>query len=305
MKPIKRELRGVLVLDKPTGITSMRALSIVKRLLRCKKAGHTGTLDPLATGVLPICFGKATGIARYLLADDKTYTVTMKLGVQTDTCDAEGQVLSKQPVPAFTDQQIHAALDLFRGEQLQRPPAFSALKVNGKRAYELARKGVEVKLAERRVHVYQLSLEGCTSDTLSLRCHVSKGTYIRSLVRDIGAELGCGAHITALRRIQSGQFSLTNAWTLERLEEAPEEALRELFPLQEVLQDYPQIILDEEEALRLRQGLINYQLRGRTPEQSGLHVAIDHTGECLALLQTTDDENNPWKIEKVFPPLQT
>ena len=303
MKQQKRELRGVLVLDKPTGMTSMKALAIVKRLLRCKKAGHTGTLDPLATGVLPICFGKATGIARYLLADDKTYRVTFQLGISTDTCDSEGEILLERPVPAITAEQAESVLDDFRGEQMQRPPAYSALKVDGKRAYELARKGEDVKLAPRPVIVHELVMEEKTDNTWTLFCHVSKGTYIRSLVRDIGEKLSCGAHLTSLRRLQSGQFSLEDAWTLEEIEEDTEKTLEAIQPLQQVLREYPILALEEEEAFRLSQGLINYQLRERQPEQEGLHLALRPDGELLALLRTTEEEEKPWKIEKVFPPL--
>ena len=204
-------VHGIILLDKRLGVSSNKALQEVRRLFNANKAGHTGSLDPLATGLLPLCFGEATKVSALMLDDDKRYQVTMKLGVMTDTGDAEGQVIERKPVPELSIEQIQCCLAKFMGLQAQVPPMYSALKLNGKKLYELAREGITVERAPRQITIYELHLLDATFDTLTLDVACSKGTYIRSLAEDIGHDLGCGATVTALRRTQAGQFLLANA----------------------------------------------------------------------------------------------
>jgi tRNA pseudouridine55 synthase len=210
-------VHGIILLDKRLGVSSNKALQEVRRLFNANKAGHTGSLDPLATGLLPLCFGEATKVSALMLDDDKRYQVTMKLGVMTDTGDAEGQVIETKPVPELSIDQIQCSLEKFIGLQAQVPPMYSALKLNGKKLYELAREGITVERAPRQITIYELHLLEATFDTLTLDVACSKGTYIRSLAEDIGHDLGCGATVTALRRSQAGQFLLENAKTIEQL----------------------------------------------------------------------------------------
>ncbi len=212
-----RDVNGILLLDKPSGITSNDALQQVKRLYFAKKAGHTGSLDPLASGVLPICMGEATKVSAFLLDADKRYQVRCQLGVRTATADAEGEVLETRPVGNYSEQQLEAVLDGFRGSIEQVPPMYSALKHEGQRLYKLARQGVEVEREARTVEIYQLTLTGRGPDWIDIAVHCSKGTYVRTLAEDIGDRLGCGAHVSALRRTAVGPYSETGLVTLEQL----------------------------------------------------------------------------------------
>ncbi|MDP2811278.1 MAG: tRNA pseudouridine(55) synthase TruB [Rhodocyclaceae bacterium] len=213
----RRQVDGVLLLDKSTGMTSNTALQVARRLFNAEKAGHTGTLDPLATGLLPLCFGEATKFAGELLAADKTYRAILRLGVTTDTADAEGQVLLTRPV-AVAAADFEAALPRFRGEIEQVPPMYSALKRAGRPLYEYARQGIELERAPRRVTIHDLRLLDFAGDMAEIDVSCSKGTYIRTLAADIGEALGCGAHLTALRRTRIGDLAVAAAMTLERLE---------------------------------------------------------------------------------------
>lgn len=215
----RRNIDGVLLLDKPLGVTSNGALQAARRLYNAAKAGHTGTLDPLATGLLPICFGEATKFAGELLDADKTYAASLRLGITTDTGDAEGRSLQVRPV-AVEPHQVAAVLKGFVGEILQLPPMHSALKRDGKPLYEYARKGIAVERTHRRVIIHSITLDACESETLSITVDCSKGTYIRTLAEDIGAALGCGAHLSALRRTRIGSLRLEQALTLAELEAA-------------------------------------------------------------------------------------
>lgn len=212
-RPRYRELTGILLLDKRSGITSNRALQDMRHLFQALKAGHTGSLDPLATGLLPICFGEASKFSQFLLDADKRYQVRARLGVTTTTGDADGDVVAEQPVPALDAALIESVLARFRGDILQVPSMYSALKRNGVPLYELARKGIEIEREARPVSIYELSLLAWDATSLTLDCHVSKGTYIRSLVEDIGAVLGCGAHVVDLRRLSAGPFRAESMWT--------------------------------------------------------------------------------------------
>ncbi|MCF6290910.1 MAG: tRNA pseudouridine(55) synthase TruB [Desulfobacterales bacterium] len=203
---------GVFLVDKPVGPTSFAMVRLVRRALGIKKVGHAGTLDPFASGLLVICAGRpATRLISCFMEGDKEYAATMRLGVETDTQDCEGRVVNQRPVPDLTLAAMHRCLAGFIGEQLQEPPCFSALKYKGKPLYYYARKGIEVKKEARRIEIKALDCLGLDKDTLAVRVVCSKGTYIRTLAADIGAALGCGAHLVALRRLRSGPFSVTAA----------------------------------------------------------------------------------------------
>ncbi len=210
-------VNGVLLLDKPAGMSSNHALQRVRRLFQAQKAGHTGTLDPMATGLLPVCFGEATKFSSYLLDADKCYRTYVRLGEITDTGDAEGAVVERRSVAGFTDTDIERALASFRGEIKQVPPMYSALKHQGRPLYELARQGKTIERAPRPVTVYDMRLLGRDASGFELEVACSKGTYIRTLAEDIGHALGCGAHITALRRLRTGTFDDSGMVSLETL----------------------------------------------------------------------------------------
>jgi tRNA pseudouridine55 synthase len=248
-------VHGIILLDKRLGVSSNKALQEVRRLFNANKAGHTGSLDPLATGLLPLCFGEATKVSALMLDDDKRYQVTMKLGVMTDTGDAEGQVIETKPVPELSIDQIQCSLEKFIGLQAQVPPMYSALKLNGKKLYELAREGITVERAPRQITIYELHLLEATFDTLTLDVACSKGTYIRSLVEDIGHDLGCGATVTALRRSQAGQFLLENAKTIEQLSAlANDELYANLMACDKPLEKLPALHLSEQQAKAISYG---------------------------------------------------
>ena len=254
----RRQLHGVILLDKPLGLSSNDALQKVRRLMRAEKAGHTGTLDPLATGLLPLCFGAATKFSQVSLDADKRYTATLKLGATTTTGDAEGEVLQTRPV---TPEQVNAdsiakACERFTGPIEQVPPMHSALKHQGKALYEYARQGIDIERPPRQVTIHRIDILGWQGDVLELDVQCSKGTYIRTLAQDIGEALGCGAHLIGLRRTGSGGVSLNGAVTLEALT-AMSEAERDahLLPADILLNDWPEVLLSEPEAARFLTGL--------------------------------------------------
>ncbi|MEK7437700.1 MAG: tRNA pseudouridine(55) synthase TruB [Pseudomonadota bacterium] len=251
---IKRSLNGVLMLDKALAASSNAALQQAKRLYQAAKAGHAGTLDPLATGLLPILFGEATKFSSDLLEADKTYLAQIKLGVSTATADAEGEVLATKAVEVSAEQ-LAAALHAFRGEILQTPPLYSALKHAGKPLYAYARAGIDIARAARRVSIHALVLQWFEGDRLALSITCSKGTYIRSIAHDLGVALGCGAHLAALRRTGAGRFSLDHAHTLQSLEAMPA-AERDacLLPVDALLQDLPEVRLEPAQQARFLQG---------------------------------------------------
>lgn len=245
---------GVLLLDKPRGLTSQHALARVRRVLRAAKAGHGGTLDPLADGLLILCFGAATKFAQHHLDADKRYTAVVQLGVRTTTDDAEGEVLARQPV-RLCRSQIDAVLARFTGTVLQTPPLFSALKRDGKPLYAYARAGQAVAVAARAVEIFSIELRDWQDDRLTLDVHCSKGTYIRALARDIGDALGCGAHLAALTRTASGGFTLAQAIDLPTAEALGRQALRmRLLPVDTLLPNAPRIDLDAAQTARFLHG---------------------------------------------------
>ncbi len=249
------DIHGILLLDKRLGISSNKALQEVKALLNANKAGHTGSLDPMATGLLPLCFGEATKVSGLMLDDDKGYEVNIRLGIVTDTGDAEGQVVSNRPVPVLTMDDVLQVLKRFQGPLEQIPPMYSALKHQGKKLYELARSGIEIERKPRRIVIYELELLDFQGDTLSLRVLCSKGTYIRSLAEDIGAVIGCGASVIGLRRIQAGKFNISQAMTIEQLQcLAPTQRMACLLNPDQALIEMPEIIIDSEQAAMIQQG---------------------------------------------------
>ncbi len=250
-----RNIHGILLLDKRLGVSSNRALQEVKRLLNANKAGHTGSLDPLATGLLPLCFGEATKVSTMMLDDNKRYQVVIKLGIMTDTGDAEGKVIEKKPVPELSLAEIESCLHSFTGEIDQVPPMYSALKHNGRKLYELAREGKTIERKARRITIFELKLLHTTADSLKLDVFCSKGTYIRSLAEDIGHYLGCGGTVTELRRTQAGQFNIEHAFTIEQLLEMDFEALTNcLIEVDKPLETIPAIELSTKQARLVKHG---------------------------------------------------
>lgn len=252
MKQVKQNIHGVVLLNKPTGISSNKALQKVKHLYKAKKAGHTGSLDPLATGLLPICFGQATKVTEYLLDADKKYTTVIRLGQVTDTLDSDGVVLETHPVHVL-DTEMESVLAQFRGRIKQVPPMYSALKKNGQPLYKLARKGEEVERPARDMTVYELTAERIDEVHFRLNVHCSSGFYIRSLAHDIGQVLGCGAHVAALCRTESKGISLDQAVSLEQLEDSQFRS-QALLPIDVLLQSMPRLPLSEQQCRSLLQG---------------------------------------------------
>ena len=289
-----RPLDGILVLDKPGGMSSNRALQVAKRLYGAAKAGHTGSLDPLATGVLPLCFGEATKFSQFLLDADKAYQSTFVLGTATDTGDAEGEVLHSQDSGHISQQQVAAALEAFRGEIEQVPSMFSAIKHQGQPLYKLARQGVEVERKARRVVIKQLDLlafrAGARAEVdIYLEC--SKGTYVRSIAEDLGRALGCGAHVASLRRTRAGPFSLADSVSLGTLEalkangqEAQMDAL--LLPADAAVRALPLVSLSESGGFYIRQGQ-PVQVPN-APRDGMVRVALE-SGEFLGVGEILDD----------------
>lgn len=252
IKRMRDLVDGVLLLDKPVGLSSNDALIRAKRVLNAKKAGHTGTLDPFATGLLPLCFGEATKFSQDLLEADKTYEATVHLGIMTNTGDTEGEAIETLPVEV-TETQIEAALARFRGPIMQVPPMYSALKRDGKAYYEYAREGITLEREARPVTIHGLEFMSYEAPFLKIRVTCSKGTYVRVLGEDIGAALGCGAHLNALRRTQVGPLSIDGMITMEALQ-AHAEPLTLLAPVDALLSSFPAVELTPELAVRFLQG---------------------------------------------------
>ncbi len=254
----RRDVHGILLLDKPVNITSNSALQTVKRLYQARKAGHTGSLDPLASGLLPICLGEATKVSGFLLDTDKRYHAICKLGVTTTTGDAEGTILETRVPGPVTSAQLAAVLAEFVGEIEQLPPMHSAIKQHGQPLYKLAHRGLTVPRATRAVHIHKLNLLRQQDDLLELEVHCSKGTYIRTLAEDIGARLGCGAHLVGLRRTGVGAFDEANMISLEQLQTLAAEGHDRLdsllLPMQTALTHWPEVNLSDDAAYYLCQG---------------------------------------------------
>lgn len=284
-----RPVSGILLLDKPLGESSNHALQRVKRLYDARKAGHTGSLDPLADGMLPICFGDATKLSAFLLDADKFYWFRVKLGETTATGDTEGDVLETRSVEGVDQAKIEQVLAGFLGEISQLPPMYSALKHKGKRLYELAREGVEVEREPRQVMIHDLQLGDVSLPEFELRVHCSKGTYVRTLAEDIGDALGCGAHVTGLRRTGVGPYTEYPMYRMDELEAKAEEGLdaldQLLLPIDTALSDWPEVRVGADTAFYLKQG--QAVLVPKAPTDGW--VRIYHGDDFLAVGQVQDD----------------
>lgn len=297
-----RQINGVLLLDKPYEMSSNHALQAVKRIYFAQKAGHTGALDPLATGMLPICLGEGTKFSQFLLDTDKTYQVTAKLGIRTTTSDADGEIVSEKAVNV-SDEQLAVALESFRGTTKQIPSMYSALKYQGQPLYKYAREGIEVPREARDITVYNLELLRFEHDEVELNIHVSKGTYIRTIVDDLGELLGCGAHVAYLRRSAVGNYPIEKMVTLKQLEELLEQAQDQdiapsilldplLLPMQSAVEGMPAVYVDDMSAHYLRHG--NPVQAYNTPNEGSVQVYIgedeqDDSAEFIGVGIINDD----------------
>lgn len=284
MKMMKRPIDGIVLLDKPQDLTSNAALQRVKRLFCAQKAGHTGSLDPLATGMLPICLGEATKFSQYLLNADKCYLVTGSLGATTDTGDIKGTITHQVENVSVSMAEMQAAVQAFKGVIQQIPPMYSALKYQGKPLYQLARQGIEIERLPRQVSIYDIELLDFDGVLFCLKVRCSKGTYIRSLVMDIGNKLGVGAHVTVLHRCYTAGFEKDNMWSLAQLTSQDEDArMACLLPMDRAVASFPSIQLSSEEALSLFQGrtlIKDYALSReeivRMYNHAGLFLGLGH-----------------------------
>ena len=284
-----RDVDGILILDKPIGCSSNQALQQVRKLYQARKAGHCGSLDPLATGVLPICLGEATKFSSYLLGANKTYRATCRLGETTTTGDAEGEVVERRPV-RVDEKQVKRCLAQFVGEIEQIPPMYSALKHQGKRLYQLAREGKQVERKSRQVTIDRLELFSCTADSLSFEVSCTKGTYIRTLAEDIGSVLGCGAHLTALRRSAVDSFTEQDTVTIERLQSLEQQGRDQLddllLPVAAALTQFPELTLDASSSLKISQGK---RIQTGASELAGLCRLVTDKGRFMGLGEVAPD----------------
>jgi len=292
-------LDGILNLDKPAGITSYGAVARIKRLTGEKRVGHAGTLDPDATGVLPVCLGKATRVVQYLSGFSKTYVATIELGVSTDTYDASGQVTGRADASGIDRVQIESILPVFTGTVSQTPPMYSALKHHGQPLYKLARAGVTIERPSRTVTIHRLEIIDYQPPQVTLEIESSKGTYIRSLANDIGQALGCGAHMKDLRRTAYGVFIIKAAVSLSRLEEGRLDQF--LHPIDDALQDYPALTVDEAGEKAMRQGkmLSAENVKSTGGSNEGLYRAYTAGGAFIGLARYVTD-SGMWRPEKLF-----
>lgn len=286
-----RDLTGMLIVDKPSGISSNRVLQIVKRLYQANKAGHTGTLDPLASGVLPICLGEATKLSTHLLDADKRYQVTCQLGIATNSGDSDGEVVAEKPLPTFNDVSLALLLKDFTGQQTQIPPMFSALKHQGQPLYKLARQGIEIERKARQIIIYDLQILAVTRDSFTLEVACSKGTYIRTLVQDIAAAMGSCGHVSMLRRTAAAGYDLSHAVplaALETLADHEDKTLldKQLLPAIEALPDWPLVALDSQQTQQLYFG----QPVEHSPFESHADIRLlDDAGEFIGLAEIDGD----------------
>lgn len=294
-----RQLHGIVLLDKPAELSSSQALQTVRRLLRAAKGGHAGALDPLATGLLPLCFGEATKLAHSLLGSRKAYLAECRLGVTTTTADREGEPVSRREVPVLDNARLEAVLAQFRGRIVQVPPVYSALKQGGEPLYVKARRGDAVEVPPREVDVYRLECLERTAETLKLYVECGSGTYIRSLATDLGEALGCGAHLASLRRLWVEPFREPSMVTLEQLQQAAEQGdaalKRWLLPMEAGLADVPMVRLDPAQSLAVTQGR---QIVLEAPAATGKCALQADDGRLLALVEL--DEAGRTRILRGF-----
>ena len=293
---------GVIVIDKHEGVTSFRIISILRRLFDTSQVGHTGTLDPMATGVLPVLIGRAVKASDYIMTQDKCYTAELKLGVETDTEDTTGEVLRRcDDIPS--EDEVRRCIDSFIGEIDQIPPMYSAIKVGGRKLVDIAREGGEVERRARRVKITSIETEKLSDDTYRLHVACSKGTYIRTLCADIGKKLGCGAAMSALRRTETGGFTLNDAFTIEQLEAmTPEERHSLVLPTESLFVDLDVLKLPQFYANLFLAGAPLYQKKIRASVPTGARVRVKHGDEFLGLGKgdTLSDGSAVLKAEKLF-----
>jgi tRNA pseudouridine55 synthase len=297
---IKNIVSGVLVVDKPIGMTSHDVVQIIRRGTGIRRAGHTGTLDPRASGVLVVLIGPAVRLSEYVSASDKRYQATIRLGTSTDTYDSEGTITSTasaDSVEDITEEQFDEILQQFIGEIEQTPPPYSAVKVKGRRAYDMARQGEEVDLSPRMINVYSLEVLEWAPPEAVVDVYCSSGTYVRSLANDLGKSLGTGAYLVGLRRTKSGRFTLRDAVPLRRLQEAftAGDWYRFLIPAAEALADWPMVELDADEVQLIRHG---HRVPAQ-PGQTGWARGVSEQGDLVALIEV-DQETQEWQPRKVF-----
>jgi tRNA pseudouridine55 synthase len=290
-KALQEKINGILLLDKSPGMTSNYALQGVKKLFGAKKAGHTGSLDPRATGMLPICFGEATKLCQFLLESDKYYRVKAHLGVRTATGDADGEVIATHPIENVTAERVTELFTRFTGIIDQIPPMFSAIKINGKPLYKLARRGIEVERKPRQVTIHSIVMTEFNDTTFELEVHCTKGTYIRTLVDDIGLTLGCGAHVAELRRLAVTPYLHAKMYTLEELEAIRTEqglsALRRhLLPIETSAQNFPAVQLSSSAAFYLKMG---HPVMAGQIKTSGFIRIFAHDGQFLGIGEMLED----------------
>jgi tRNA pseudouridine55 synthase len=294
---IKNVVSGVLVVDKPVGLTSHDVVQIIRRGTGIRRAGHTGTLDPRASGVLVVLIGPAVRLSEYVSASDKRYQATIRLGSSTDTFDAEGRITSSASVENISEEQFEEILDQYVGEIEQVPPPYSAIKVAGRKAYEMARDGEEVNLEPRVIQVYSLELLEWDSPEAVVDVFCSSGTYVRSLANDLGNALGVGAHLVGLRRTKSGRFTLRDAVPLRRLQESfiAGDWYKYLIPAAEALAEWPMVELDGDQVELIRHG---HRVPAE-PGSKGWARGVSEQGDLVALLEV-DEEKSEWQPRKVF-----
>jgi tRNA pseudouridine55 synthase len=290
-KPHADNVNGILLLDKPAGMTSNGVLQVVKRLFVAKKAGHTGSLDPAATGMLPICFGEATKLCQFLLEANKNYLVTVRLGMRTSTGDADGEVIETRPVENVTQERLNQVLQKFIGTIEQIPPMYSAVKINGKALYKLARRGIEIERPSRRVTISQLNLLDFNENTFRLDVHCTKGTYVRSLADDIGQVLQCGAHVAQLRRVSVLPYDDCPMYTLDQLtamhaEHGLTTLRRSLLPIETSAKNFPSIKLSSAAAFYLRMG--HPVMTGQIKTEGFIRIFADD-GSFMGIGEMMDD----------------
>jgi tRNA pseudouridine55 synthase len=294
---IKNVVSGVLVIDKPIGLTSHDVVQIIRRGTGIRRAGHTGTLDPRASGVLVVLIGPAVRLSEYVSASDKRYQATIRLGNTTDTYDSEGVITSETSATHITEEVFDEMLQTYVGEIEQVPPPYSAVKVKGRKAYDMARKGEDVELEPRKIQVYSLDILEWDPPEVVIDAYCSSGTYIRSLANDLGESLGTGAYLIGLRRTKSGRFTLREAVPLRRLKEAFQAGdwYRYLIPAADALGDWPMVELDADQVDLVRHG---HRIPGE-PGSEGWSRGISQQGDLVALLEY-DEEVNEWQPRKVF-----
>ncbi|MBI5634915.1 MAG: tRNA pseudouridine(55) synthase TruB [Nitrospirae bacterium] len=280
----------IVNLNKPKGITSQQAVTKVKKMLGVRKAGHTGTLDPMATGVLLVCLNEATKVSRFLLDKDKTYRARLKLGERTDTLDAEGKLIDTRDVPTFTPEHIVRIADQFIGKIMQKPPMYSAIKLNGQPLYKLARKGLEVERAERLVEIYHIEILQVDLPYVELSVSCSKGTYIRTLCDDIGLMLGTGAHITALERTGIGPFTIDASVTFDILGQGISDGSPCVSSMDHALSDLPEVMLDKSDCSRARNGIpLSREIFGGIPDNVYVRMK-DSSGSLFGIGMTKNEK---------------